>query len=86
VEKITIANGSPGPITLEYGYPLSGIEAKLDRSEVGRGEKAVLTLTAGKEPAGGFYYLRIMPTGEAIRINVQVVQSTELDKLKAQEA
>jgi len=73
-QKITIANGSPGPITLEYGYPLSGIEAKLDRSEVGRGEKAVLTLTAGKEPAGGFYYLRIMPTGEAIRINVQVVQ------------
>ena len=73
-EKITITNGSPGPIRLEYGYPLSGIEAKLDRSEVNKGEKAVLTLTAGKEPAGGFYYLRIMPTGEAIRINVQVVQ------------
>jgi hypothetical protein len=71
-EKITIANGSSGPIKLEYGYPLPGIEAKLDRSEVGHGEKAVLTLTAGKEPAGGFYYLRIMPTGEAIRIHVQV--------------
>jgi hypothetical protein len=73
-EKITIANESPGPITLEYGYPLAGIEAKLDRSELGRGEKAVLTLTAGKEPTGGFYYLRIVPTGEAIRINVQVVR------------
>jgi hypothetical protein len=73
-EKILIANGSPGPITLEYGYPLPGIEAKLDRSELPRGEKAVLTLTAGKEPAGGFYYLRIMPTGEALRINVQVVR------------
>jgi len=72
-EKVTVANGAPGPITLEYGYPLSGIEAKLDRSELGAGEKAVLTLTAGKEPVGGFYYLRIMPTGEAIRIGVQVM-------------
>lgn len=73
-ETITIANGSPGPIKLEYGYPLAGIEAKLDRTNLGRGEKAVLTLTAGKEAAGGFYYLRIVPTGEAIRINVQVVR------------
>jgi hypothetical protein len=32
----------------------------------------VLTLTAGKEPAGGFYYLRIMPTQEIIRIQVHV--------------
>jgi hypothetical protein len=73
-EKITVANGAPGPITLEYGYPLPGIEAKLDRTELGGGEKAILTLTAGKQPAGGFYYLRIMPTGESIRINVQVVR------------
>jgi len=73
VEKVTIANGASGPIRLEYGYPLSGIEATLDRSQLGRGEKAILTLTAGKEPVGGLYYLRIMPTGEAIRIRVQVV-------------
>lgn len=73
-EKVTITNGSTGPMKLEYGYPLPGIEAKLDRSEVGKGEKAILTLTAGKEPNGGFYYLRIVPTGEAIRINVQVVR------------
>jgi len=73
-EKITIANGSPGPVTLEYGYPLTGIEAKLDRRDLNRGEKAILTLTAGKEATGGFYYLRIMPTGEAIRINIQVAR------------
>jgi hypothetical protein len=72
VEKITISNSSAGPVTLEPGYPLPGVDAKLDRTEVGKGEKAVLTLTAGKEPSGGFYYLRILPTGEAIRIDVRV--------------
>jgi hypothetical protein len=71
-EKVTIANGSAGTISLECGYPLGGIQAKLDRTEVNRGEKAVLTLTAGKEPAGGAYYVRIMPTGEALVINVVV--------------
>jgi len=69
-EKITIANGSDGPISLEYGFPLAGVDAKLDRTDVGRGEKAVLTLTAGKSPASGVYSLRVMPTNEAIRIQV----------------
>ena len=71
-ETIVIANGSQGPFTLEPGAPLPGIEAKLDRTELARGEKAILTLTAGKEPKAGVYYLRVMPTGEPIRINVQV--------------
>jgi hypothetical protein len=71
-EKILIANGLPGPVSLEPGTPLPGIEATLDRHDISRGEKATLTLKAGKEPAGGFYYLRIMPTGEALRIKVDV--------------
>jgi hypothetical protein len=71
-QKVTIANGSTGTISLEYGYPLGGIQAKLDRTEVNRGEKAVLTLTAGKEPTGGTYYVRVMPTGESLVINVVV--------------
>jgi hypothetical protein len=69
---ITISNGSAGLITLELGYPLKGIEAKLDRTDVAGGEKAVLTLTAGKEPSPGTFYLRVVQTGEAIRILVQV--------------
>ena len=71
-ETVTISNSSPGPVSLELGAPLKGVEAKLDRSELPKGETAVLTLTAGKEPAGGFYYLRIMPTQEIIRIQVHV--------------
>jgi hypothetical protein len=69
---VIIANGSTGPVSLELGYPLHGIEAKLDRLEVNRGEKSTLTLTAGKEPSGGTYYLRVMPTGEALAIQVEV--------------
>jgi hypothetical protein len=29
-------------------------------------------LTAGKEPSSGTFYLRVIPTGEPIRIQVQV--------------
>jgi hypothetical protein len=72
-EKVTIFNDAPGPVTLELGYPLPGIEARLDRADVGKGEKAVLTLTASKGGAsGGFFYLRVVPTGEAVQIRVQV--------------
>lgn len=72
-DTVVIANSSQGPFTLEPGAQLPGIEAKLDKTELGRGEKAILTLTASKEAkAGGFYYLRVMPTGEPIRINVKV--------------
>jgi hypothetical protein len=36
------------------------------------GEKAVLSLTAGKEPKGGTIYLQLVPTGEVIAITVDV--------------
>ena len=57
---------------LEQGAPLKGVEAKLDRSSVEPGQKATLTFTAGEAATGGTYYVRIMPTDEAIAINVQV--------------
>jgi hypothetical protein len=71
-EKITITNGAPGPVSLELGYPLPGIEAKLDHTDLTNGDKAILTFTAGKQPYGGAYYLRVMPTGEALKIDVHV--------------
>ena len=69
---IKIANGAEGPMQLQYGYPLGDIQAKLDHTELLAGQKAVLTLTAGKQPVGGYYYLRVVPTGEAIKIRVLV--------------
>jgi hypothetical protein len=71
-ETITIVNNAPGPVRLEPGYPLGGIEAKLDRTDLSKGEKAILTLTASKDARGGFYYLRLAPTEEALRILVKV--------------
>jgi hypothetical protein len=70
--QVHITNGLQGPMSLELGAPLKGIEAKLDRTNLANGEKAVLSLTAGKEPTSGPFYLRVVPTGEAILIRVQV--------------
>ena len=71
-EKIKIVNSANGPFSVELGYPLTGIEAKLDHSDLAQGDTAVLTLTAGPQPQGGFFYLRVMPTGEAFKIKVDV--------------
>lgn len=71
-QTVAIYNGAPGPITLELGYPLKGIETKLDRTDLTAGQKAILTMTAGKEPVGGPYSLRVMPTGEILNLKVIV--------------
>jgi hypothetical protein len=71
-EQVTLTNGSAGFMQLQLGYPLAGVEAKLDRANLNQGEKAILTLQAGKEPKPGIYSLRVMPTQEVIDIQVQV--------------
>jgi len=71
-EQVTLINGSAGIVSLEPGYPPKGIEVTLDRADVGHGEKAILTLKAGKEPTPGVYSLRVVPTQETISIDVQV--------------
>ena len=73
-EQIHISNHSPGPMMLELGYPLKGVEPKLDRTDLNQGDNATLTLKANKEPFGGIFYLRIMPTEEVITIRVQIKQ------------
>jgi hypothetical protein len=71
-QEVHISNSSPGTMELELGAPLKGIAAKLDHAEVARGGQAVLTLSAGKEPVGGVFYLRVLPTNEVIQIRVGV--------------
>jgi hypothetical protein len=73
-EEIHIDNHSSGPMTLELGYPLGGVEAKLDRRNLNAGERAVLTLKAGRTPKSGLFYLRVLPTGEALTIRVAVTK------------
>jgi hypothetical protein len=71
-ETVTIVNNADGTVRLEPGYALGGIETKLDRTELGKGEKAILTLTAGKNASGGFYYIGVTPTGETLHIQVSL--------------
>jgi hypothetical protein len=71
-EQVTFTNNSAGFMQIQLGYPLAGIEAKLDRSSLNHGDKAILTLQAGQEPKPGTYSVRIIPTQEVVNINVQV--------------
>jgi hypothetical protein len=69
---VTISNGSPGPMTVQVLGALAGIEAKLDRTQVKAGERAVLTLRAGKDAQSGTLQVRIDPIGKIIPIQVSV--------------
>ncbi|MBZ5724007.1 MAG: hypothetical protein LAP87_03345 [Acidobacteriia bacterium] len=69
--QVTITNTAPGTMKLAVST-LHGIDVKLDRSEVTSKEKAVLTLRAGKGAASGALLIGILPTNEAIKIDVTV--------------
>jgi hypothetical protein len=71
-QKVTITNDAPGVMKLELGYPVNGLDAKLDRTELGGGQKAILTFTGNKGLSPGIYSLRIMPTQEILSIQVKV--------------
>jgi len=69
-DKITITNGAQGLMQLRLSGTVPGVEGKLDRSDLKAGEKAVVTLQAGKDPGQGMLYVVIQPTNEAIAIRV----------------
>jgi len=71
-ENIKITSGLAGPVTLQPGYPLKGIETKLDHPGLGTGETTILTLTAGPNPTAGTLYLQVLPTGHTLEIKVDV--------------
>jgi len=47
-----------------------GIDAKLSKSSLHAGEKATLTVTAGKEPQSGSVRLQVDPIGQIFVIAV----------------
>jgi hypothetical protein len=71
-DQVRITNGSPGTVSLELGYPLRGIETKLDRTDLGIGQTAILTFKAVEQPTAGTYYLRVMPMQQVLGIEIQV--------------
>ena len=71
-EQVGIVNESEGFVSVQLGYPVSGLEAKLDRTSVPGGQKAILTLTGTKDLKPASYSVQIMPTQEVITIQVHV--------------
>jgi len=71
-EKVMIANGAQGQVRLMLSSQITGVAAKLDRAQVNAGEKAVLSLEAGKDATGGILYVQVIPTGESIPIVVKM--------------
>jgi hypothetical protein len=70
--QVTISNDSAGPMIVELLGTLSGIEAKVEQTQVKAGERAVLALRAGQEAKSGTLQLRIGPIGKIIPIQVSV--------------
>lgn len=71
-ETVRIFNSANGPFTLQNGYPLKGVDVKIDPVELGPGKIATVTFKAGPEPTAGAYTMRVMPTEDFIAIKVDV--------------
>jgi hypothetical protein len=71
-EQVTITNTAQGNMNLALMVVPPGIDAKLDKTNLGAGEKAVLTLRAGKSARPGVVSLRVEQTNQIISIEAGV--------------
>ena len=71
-EQVTLTNSARGQVSLELTGKLTGVEVKLDRMNLGHGEKAILTLRAGKDAQPGVLSLRVEQTNQVIPIQVKI--------------
>ena len=71
-EKVAIVNGAQGQVRLRLSGQITGVAARLDRAQVDAGDKAILSLEAGKDATGGILYVQVIPTGESIPIIVKM--------------
>jgi hypothetical protein len=67
--EVLLTNQAQGVMTVALFNKLAGLQAKLDRSQLKAGEKAVLTLTAIEKP-NGTLQLRVDQTNQIIPIEV----------------
>ena len=68
--QVSIANTAPGNMEIKVMSAPEGIDARLDKTSLGPGEKAVLTLKPGRDPKPGVVTLQAEPTGQLISIKV----------------
>jgi hypothetical protein len=71
-EKITFANSAGDVRSLMVLGGVPGVTAKLDHPDVKGGEKAELTLEAGKDAKDGVFRLAVPQTGEVFSIKIVV--------------
>ncbi|MGD0774140.1 MAG: hypothetical protein ABSC05_15090 [Candidatus Solibacter sp.] len=72
--EVTISNGAPGLTSLLLPGTLSGVEAKLDRSVLQVGGKAVLTLRAAKGAKSGVLNVQVEQTLQLLPIQITIVE------------
>jgi hypothetical protein len=71
-EQITLTNSAQGLLSLSLTGTVPGVDAKLDRMNLGAGEKAVMTLRAGGNAKPGVLSLRVEQTNQVIAIQVGI--------------
>jgi hypothetical protein len=72
--EVTVHNGAPGVTSLTLPGSLPGVEAKLDKSALEPGGKAVLTLRAAKGAKSGVLTLQVEQTLQALPIQITIVE------------
>jgi hypothetical protein len=70
--QVTFANTARGMAFLSVQDLPQGVEAAFDRTQLNAGEKALLTVKAGKNARPGKIAVGVMPTGETIAIALTV--------------
>jgi hypothetical protein len=71
-EQVTLTNNAQGPVSIDLTGALPGVDVKLDRMNIGAGEKGILTLRAGKDAKPGVLSLRVEQTNQVIPIQVKI--------------
>jgi len=67
-QQLTIANGTPGTVSLVLHQNLPGWEVTFDKANLNPGEKAVATFKAGDNPHGGEIQIMVNPFGQILTV------------------
>src|SRR3974377_295047 len=71
-EQSALTNGAARLVPLSLTGTLPGGDVKLDRMNLGAGEKAIVTLQAGNTAKSGVLSLRVEQTNQVIAIQVRI--------------
>lgn len=70
-QQLAITNSAAATVSLTLAQVLPGIEVTIDKANLNKDEKAMVTLKANENPHTGVISFRVIPTGEIIAIQVK---------------